>query len=101
MRTSSALFIVVLVLTFPLWFGLGIGLLGLIIGLLGGMVGLVFGLIGGLIGAVAWAIKGVFSLLFGWSYESPFHFNVDFFEFNGWAVAALVLLIVLIARNKK
>lgn len=101
MRTSSALFIIILVLTFPLWFGLGIGLFGLLVGLLGGMVGLIFGLIGGLIGAVAWVIKGFFSLLFGWAYASPFDFDGDFFDFNGWAVAAVVLLIVLISRNKK
>jgi hypothetical protein len=101
MRTSSALLIVILVLTFPLWFGLGIGLFGLIVGLMGGLVGLVFGLLGGLIGAIAWLIKGLFSLVFGWSYDSPFDMDVSFFDFNGWAIAAIVLLVILVVRSKK
>jgi hypothetical protein len=101
MRTSSALVIVILVLTFPLWFGLGIGFFGLIVGLLGGLVGLVFGLIGGLFGAIAWAVKGFFSMLFGWSHHDAFDMDFSFFDFNGWAVAAIILFIVLLTRSKK
>jgi hypothetical protein len=101
MRSSSVLLVVVLIFTFPLWFGLGMGLMGVIIGLAGGMIGLVAGLIGGLVGVIGWMIEGFLSLLLGWSPESTHAFDLDFFEVNGWTLAAVVLLIALVFRRKK
>ena len=79
MRTSSVLFLVLVVMTFPLWFGLGIGFFGLVIGLLGAMVGLAFGLIGALVGVFAWVINGLISIISGRPFVSSLSFYFDFF----------------------
>jgi hypothetical protein len=102
MRTSSVVLIILAILTFPLWFGLGVGLFAVLIGVFGGLIGLIFGLVGGLIGVVAWVLKGFFSLLFG---GVPWDFNCDWnwpsFEVNGWAIAAIILIIALLVRSRR
>ena len=95
---SIVLIAIVLLLTLPLWFGLGGGLIGLAFGLIGGLLGLIFGLFGAIIGAIAWIFKALFHLLFGWHHESGFQYG---FHFNGYVFAALLILILVIASKKK
>lgn len=86
-----------LLLAIPICLGVAGGIFGLAVGLLGGIVGVFFGLIGAVIGCIAWIIKGFFHLLFGW------HFSVGFhpFHFNGYAVAAIIILLFVVASKRR
>lgn len=100
MRTSSVLFLVMVVITFPLWFGLGMGFFGLVIGLLGAMVGLAFGLIGALVGVFAWVINSFFSIVLGRPFDSSLSFDFDFLYDHVWTLAVVVVLVILLTRRK-
>ncbi|HLZ15897.1 MAG TPA: hypothetical protein VKQ08_02610 [Cyclobacteriaceae bacterium] len=94
---SIVLVAFLLLLTLPLWLGLGGGLIGLTFGLIGGLIGLLFGLIGAFIGAIAWVFKGIFHLLFGWHHGFGFHP----FHFNGYLFTAVLIVILVIALKRK
>lgn len=94
-KSSNTLLIFLLVLiTFPFWigfFGMAVGIVG---GVLGGVFGAVFGVIGGLLGAFMGIITWPFKLIFG---HGPW-----FPHINGYVIALLVILAVVIAkRNSK
>lgn len=100
--TPSALLVIVLILTFPIWIGLlggAIGLVagffGLVIGLFAGGVGLVAGVMGGIVGGIA----SIFSWIFGWHVEGDFH--PVFFVFNPFILFAVALLIAIALRKRK
>jgi hypothetical protein len=100
--TPSALLIIVLILTFPIWIGLlggAIGLIagffGLVVGLFAGAVGLVAGIFGGIVGGIA----GIFSWIFGWNIDTDFH--PFFFVFNPFILFALAIFIALALRKRK
>jgi len=88
----------VLLLVLPLAIGLGGGLFGLAIGLVGGLIGLLFGIFGAIIGAIAWIFKTIFHLLFGWHMGFGHH---HWFHFNGYIFAAIIVVIIAVALNKK
>ena len=75
----------------------GIGIVGGVFGLLAGLFGAIFGIIAGIFGAIfgviAWIFKSLFHLLFGWG-----HFG---FHCNGFFLAAILILIVALAINRK
>lgn len=85
-----------LLLTIPICFGVGAGLIGLIFGLIGGLIGLVAGLIGAVFGGIAWIFKSIFHLFFGWG-----HSDFGSFHFNGFLVAALIITLLVVATRKK
>jgi len=87
-----------LLLALPLAIGLGGGLFGLAIGLIGGLIGLLFGIFGAIIGAIAWIFKTIFHLLFGWHMGFGHH---HWFHFNGYIFAAIIVVIIAVALNKK
>jgi hypothetical protein len=100
--TSTALIVILLVFTFPLWIGLVGGLFGMIVGLIGGAIGLVggligavFGILGDLLGALFGAIGDGFGSLFDWGFH-PFHISLPKLV---WVVA-VVLLVVALSRKK-
>jgi hypothetical protein len=100
--TSTALIVILLVFTFPLWIGLVGGLFGMIIGLIGGAFGLVgglfgavFGIIGDIFGTIFGAIGDGFGSLFDWGFH-PFHISLPKLV---WVVA-VVLLVVALSRKK-
>jgi hypothetical protein len=96
-RSFSILLIAfALLLTMPLWLGIGGGLIGLTFGLVGGIIGIIFGLFGAIIGAIAWVFKTIFHLLFGWGFG--FHHG---FHWNGYAWLALLVLILVVASRRK
>ncbi len=83
--TSSVLLIIIVVLTFPLWFGLGIGLIGAAVGI-----------IGALIGVMATIITLPFKLLFGWG-----HWGWDgFHHFNSLGLIVLIIIAAMIVKKK-
>lgn len=100
--TSTALIVIVLILTFPIWIGLAGGVFGLVMGLFGAAVGIiagVFGAIGGILGA----IFGVIGELFNWIFGGIF--NCDFYyphvSFPGPITMLLIILVaVLIVRSR-
>ena len=98
-RSLSILFVAfVLLITLPLWLGLGAGLIGLTFGIVGALIGVIFGLFGAIIGGIAWIFKTLFHVLFGWHLGFGFH---PWFHFNGWVVAAFLILILAIAAKRK
>jgi len=95
---SFLLVVFILLLTLPLAIGLGGGLFGLAIGLIGGLIGLLFGILGAIIGAIAWVFKSIFHLFFGWHTDFGHH---HWFHLNGYIFAAIIILILAVALNKR
>jgi hypothetical protein len=95
---SMLLVAFLLLLTIPLFIGLGGGLFGVAFGLIGGLIGLLFGLFGAIIGVIAWIFKSIFHLLFGWHMGFG-HYH--WFHFNGYLFVALLILIFALALRKK
>jgi hypothetical protein len=94
-KSTNLLLIFLLVLiTFPIWiglFGLMVGTVGAVIG---GVFGAVFGVLGGLLGAIMGIITWPFKVIFGHGHWFP--------HINGYVIAALIILVLVIAkRNAK
>lgn len=70
--SNRTLWIILIVLTFPIWIGLVGGAFGLVFGLLGGVLGIFGGGIGAIASGVGSLIHGIFHLL-----GSPFNSLVD------------------------
>jgi hypothetical protein len=98
-RSSSILIAIILVFTFPLWFGLGMGFIGLVFGLIGGAIGIVVGLFGAVIGVFAGIFNAIFHGIFGWGHHGSFfphmHFNGFFF------LCMLIVVALLISKRNK
>src|SRR5258707_1114733 len=91
--TSTVLIGCLLLFTFPLWIGLGAGLLGLVVGIFGGMIGIMAGIFGVIVGIIALPFK----LVFGWGHWGWFpHFHFHGFLF----LAGIILLVVLLLKKK-
>ena len=86
-----------LLLTVTIFIGIAGGVFGLIVGLIGGAVGLFFGLIGAIFGCIAGVFKAIFHVLFGWNSDFGFHH----WHMNGYIFAALLVLIFVVASQKK
>lgn len=88
---STLLIALVLIITFPLWFGLGMGLFGVLIGLIAGFFGLMVGII---------ALP--FKLLFGWG---DWGWGCDVFPHfhhaRGLTVLVIIIIAALIVKNRK
>lgn len=93
--TSSVLLVLVLVFTFPIWIGLVGGAIGIVAGIFGAVIGVVAGVFGALIGAIG----GIFGWLFDWNWYWPG--NLFFFHVNIFAVAAIVLLVVVLLKARR
>lgn len=92
-KSSSALLVFLLVLiTFPFW----IGLFGLAIGTVGAIFGSVFGAIFGTLGH----LLGAFFSMITWPIRAIFGGGSWFPHVNGYTVAVIVILIVLISKSK-
>ena len=76
-----------------------IGIVGGMFGLIFGVIGLVFGLIGFILKSIAWIFSSITHLLFGWHTEFGFH--EWHWHFNGYVLAALIILIIAISQRKK
>jgi hypothetical protein len=91
---GTILIVIVCILMFPV----ALGILGGVFGIVIGVLGAVFGAVGGLIGAIFGSIFGIFGWivdgLFGWDFPH------DFFDFNAFTVAAILILIVILSRNR-
>lgn len=70
--SNRTLWIILIVLTFPIWIGLVGGAFGLIFGCIGGLLGIFGGGIGAIVSGVGSLIHGIFSIL-----HSPFGALVD------------------------
>lgn len=85
--TPSILIIIILVLTFPLWFGLGMGLIGAAVGIMGALVGV-----------MAAIVVLPFKILFGWGdWGWGWH---GFPHCNSLGLIALIIIAALIVRKR-
>jgi hypothetical protein len=93
-RSSTILLALIFIFTFPLWFGLGMGLIGGAIGIVAGVFGAVLGAIGSIFGAL-------FHGIFGW-WGHDWHF-FPHMHGNRFAFFAFIIIVALIIskRNKK
>lgn len=89
---SSALMIILLLITFPLWIGIAGGLFGLIVGLIGACIGIIAAIFGAIFGAIG----SVFEI-FDW-FSFP-HIHIPGFRF--FLIVAIIFAIVMISRSKK
>ena len=97
--TSSPLLVaVILILTFPIWFGVGAGLFGVIIGIFGAVIGIIGALLGVLVGLIVLPFK----LLFGWD-NWGWHSDFDggFFHTNNWFIIILLIIIAILVVQKR
>ncbi len=97
---SSTLFIaILLIITFPFWFGLGAGLFGLVIGLFGAAIGILAAIFGVCIAIIAIPFK----ILFG-SNDWGWHSDIDlpfFHTNNGFLILLLIVIAVMITMKGK
>ena len=92
-KTLGTLLIVILCI-FLLPVGLGIigGIFGIVVGVFGAVFGAIAGIFGAIFGVFGWLFDG----LFGWC-----DMDAGFPEFNIFTIAALVLIVFLLSRNKR
>jgi hypothetical protein len=88
-----------LLLAVPLCIGVAGGVFGLVVAVIGGIIGLFFGLIGFIFKSIAWIFSSIMHVLFGW--HSDFGFHPWHWHFNGYLLAALVILIIAISQRTK
>lgn len=96
--SSPALMLILLIITFPFWFGLGAALFGVIIGLCAALFGVVVALFAAAVAIVALPFK----LLFGWGHawnDWGWNFNIDP-HFNGFVVIAIIIVIALAVKSR-
>ncbi len=97
--TSSVLLLIILIFTFPLWFGIGAALFGVIIGLFAATFGVIVALFAAAIAIVALPFK----LFFGWSNgdwdDWGWHFHIGP-HINGFMILAIIVVIVLALRSR-
>ena len=99
-KAFSFLFIgFLLLLAVPLCIGIAGGVFGLVFGVIGGIIGLVFGFIGLIFKSIAWVFSSIMHMLFGW--HSDFGCHPGHWHFNGYVLAALIVLIFAISQRKK
>ncbi len=88
--STSVLMIIILVITFPIWFAICAALFGVAIGLFGAAIGVVAALFGVIITIIVLPFK----LIFGWGHWGwnwfP-HFHGGFWLITLVAVAALIV----------
>ncbi|NOT75249.1 MAG: hypothetical protein HOP08_09995 [Cyclobacteriaceae bacterium] len=93
--TSPILVAVILIITFPLWFGLLAGLFGIVIGLMGAAIGL----FAGLFGIVAGVIAIPFKILFGWG-DWGWHGFPHFHSSGLWMIIFIIIAAVIVKRKR-
>jgi len=99
---SSAIIIILLVLTFPIWIGIAGGLFGLAMGLFGAAVGIVaaiFGIFGGILGT----LFGVIGKIFGWIFGGIFswHYFPGIHVPGPVTLLLIVLVVALVIQSRK
>jgi len=97
-RSSSILIAIILVFTFPLWFGLGLGFIGLVVGLIVGAIGIVAGVFGAIIGVIAGIFKAIFQGIFGWGHHWNFFPHI---HFNGFVFFSIIIVVALLISKRK
>lgn len=97
-RSSTLLIVIILIITFPFWFGLGAGLFGIIAGLFGGLIGLIAGLIGAIVGIMAAIFKAIFGI---GSWHTNWHFGGPDMDAFIWFALLIIGALIITRRNRK
>jgi hypothetical protein len=100
--STHVLLIILLIITFPVWFALAAGLIGIAAGVFGaimGVFGAIFGVFGALLGGLMALIALPFKILFGGWHDGwhlfPHH------HFNAFAMIAVIIVVALIVKGRK
>ena len=91
---GTLIIIIICILMLPVGLGIVGGVFGILIGVFGAVFGAIFGAIGAVFGAFFSVFDGLFDGLFGW------HWPFGFFNCNIFTLAAIVLVVVLVAKSK-
>lgn len=92
-KSSSTLLILLLVIiTFPIWIGFFAAAAGIVGGVFGTVFGAIFGTIGALLGAIVSLVTWPIKMIFGHGHWFP--------HINGYTVAAILIVIVLISKSR-
>ncbi len=90
--SPSLLIVLLIIFTFPIWFGIVGGLFGLIVGFFGACIGVIAGIFGAIFGAIG-AVFGIFD----W-FSFP-HIHLSGFRF--FIIVAIIFAIVMMSRSTK
>ncbi len=90
---STLLVVVLLVITFPIWFALLAAFFGVVVGLFGAAIGIVAAIFGACIAMIALPFK----LFFGWG---DYHFHFPFFQTGNGFVILLLLIVAFVLVRK-
>ncbi len=93
--TSQVLLVILLVITFPVWFAAGAALLGVAAGLFGAVIGI----LGAIFGVFMTLLTLPFKILFGWSHAGWHWF--PHLHFNAFVMIAVIIVVALIIKGKK
>lgn len=101
MTKGATLFVAFIVLfTFSIWMGLVAGGFGLIVGLFAAVFGVMAGAIGAIFGVIGYILKAIFGGIFNWGWTDS-HIFFPHFHFNGYAIAAIIIVTLLVIRKKR
>lgn len=97
-RNSSAsnqvLVVLLLIITFPIWFAAGAAVLGIMAGLAGAVVG-IFGALFGVLAAIIFLpFKLLFGGVHGWHWFPHLHFN-------GYVLFAVIIIVALMVKRRR
>jgi hypothetical protein len=92
--STHILMIILMIITFPIWFAVGAALFGLVAGIFGAMLGVFGAIFGGLMALIALPFKILFGWHNGWHWFPHFHFNA-------FVMIAAIIVVALIVKNRK
>jgi hypothetical protein len=100
--SNHIMLILLLIITFPVWFGLAAGLFGIAAGIFGaimGVFGAIFGVFGALLGGLVALIALPFKILFG-GWHDGWHW-FPHLHFNAFVMIAIIIVVALIVKGRK
>ena len=92
--SNQVLVVLLLIITFPVWFAAGAAVLGIMAGLAGAFIG-IFGAIFGVLAAIIFLpFKLLFGGSHGWHWFPHLHFN-------GYVLLAVIIIAALIVKRRR
>jgi hypothetical protein len=92
---GTVIILIICILLFPITIGLIGGAFGIVMGVFGIVFGALFGMIGGIIGGIFGFFNWIFGGIFNWDH------HYGFFHFNFCAAAFIVILVLVLSRNRR
>ena len=96
-NTSSILLVILLIVTFPIWFAIGAALFGVVAGIFGALIGIVAAVFGACVAIIALPFK----LIFGWGSWHLGHWGFPFWDGHTFFWVAAIIFVILLLKNRK